>query len=288
MDVLLSRDDIYNLPSKQRVDAIVHAGTADLYLQRGPTVDRTLKSHYGDALESNLEQQRDLLEEVNMPDNGVVRITPGKLRCDFLMWVALRAPVEEEVMDTAVQVERLRQGVDALLRFAAERQATRVAIPQWLGQVKFAEDAEHAEHVVRAILTYEEQCYADKRSTGVEEVLVCNLSYALQRRLQQKLGRLVKEMQSDEQRNASRSTTASSSRKSRPRQSAAKKRLSPADIQEGLQRAKEYRIHATFAKDDWINHPRFGLGRVIEVHPEGMMFTALFEDASQRRLVHGR
>lgn len=49
---------------------------------------------------------------------------------------------------------------------------------------------------------------------------------------------------------------------------------------------KTYSARAAFAVDDVISHPKFGLGVVTELHPDGKLDIAFKEGI--RRLVHGR
>jgi hypothetical protein len=54
-----------------------------------------------------------------------------------------------------------------------------------------------------------------------------------------------------------------------------------------LQAAPYDRTHAYYS-GEWFIHPSFGAGQVQAVFGPERMFTALFEDGEERRLIHAR
>src|SRR5687768_741772 len=92
MDVSLLATSVYDLPSSRRVGAIVYDGTSDLRLWPGPGTDRLLLAAYGPTLQQALDAERAQVEGGLLPRGGMLRVHPGKLHCDMLVWIATRDP----------------------------------------------------------------------------------------------------------------------------------------------------------------------------------------------------
>src|SRR5690349_6349579 len=91
MDIFWANAALLALPSSQRVEVLVHDGSTDLRLWPGPGPDRDLVETYGPGLREALEAQR-IKAGGSVPIGEVVRIHPGKLHCNYLLWVSTRGP----------------------------------------------------------------------------------------------------------------------------------------------------------------------------------------------------
>src|SRR5262245_27596411 len=92
VEVALVNASVFALPASQRASAIVYDGTSDLGLWRPPGLDRDLLHAYGDTLGGVLGKERALLRGRALELGQALRLHPGKLRCDYLIWVASRPP----------------------------------------------------------------------------------------------------------------------------------------------------------------------------------------------------
>src|SRR5690606_19746071 len=127
MDVHLIPVSALELPSSQRVDVIVHDGTTDLRLWPAPGPDRDLLDHYGPELTAVLDHERERLEEGRLPIGAILRLHPGKLHCNFLLWVASRGPEKAGIQAPAPSVDILEKAVRDALEFVRERHVARLA-----------------------------------------------------------------------------------------------------------------------------------------------------------------
>ena len=89
MDIFWANAAALSLPSSQRVEVLVHDGASDLQLWPGPGPDRNLLDAYGPGLREALEAQRKK-HNGSLPLGEAVRLHPGKLHCNYLLWVATR------------------------------------------------------------------------------------------------------------------------------------------------------------------------------------------------------
>lgn len=287
MDVLIVRSSLYTLPSQQRVDAIVHDGSADLRLWPGRGPDSDLREVWGEGLQEALDTERQRLGGGPVPLYRPVRVQPGRLHCDFLVWVPTRPPEPGATREPAPDAQGVEQAVRAVLEFVADRDVGRVAfeaLGAGLGELPVID---RLEHVVRASHRFFEERYREGRPAGVDQVLVCEPSGATVRELSRRVRSLVRET-IDPQPTAPRPERAKSqARTGGGRRSPKRAKLGPDEVARAQSTAPRYDIHQTYVTGDWMLHPKFGAGRVEQVTPEGAI-VVLFEDGEQRKMVHGR
>lgn len=294
MDVNLIATSAFDLPSSQRVDAIVHDGTTDLRVWPGPGPDRELLEHYGPELGAVLDRERERLEGGLLPIGSMLRLHRGKLHCDFLLWIATRPPEKAGIQAPAPPREVLEKAVKDALAFVSERHVARVAFRTLGAGPSALDEVERIALIARAANEYHDECYAAGRPTGVEEVLVCHPHASKIASARQMLGRAVKvanlpapvreETPAPKRRAASKTNTKKSA--------AAAKRppritLTDDEIARARATAGPYdRAHA-YSVGDFFLHSKFGVGRVEELTPEGFILV-LFESGETKRLLHGR
>jgi O-acetyl-ADP-ribose deacetylase (regulator of RNase III) len=294
MDVQLITSSVFDLPSSQRVDAIVHDGTTDLRTWPGPGPDRDLLEHYGPELPRVLERERERLEGGELPIGGMLRLHRGKLHCDFLLWVATRPPEERGIQAPAPREEVLRRAVKEALAFVAERHVARVAMgPLGAGPEELPE-VDRLVLVARAANAYYDECFQAGRPAGIEEVLVCHPYSSRIAEARRKLGRSVQVVQPAPRPAAAepkpkRRRVASGGRTSKAKKAPAKPKVRLAEEEIGRARASAevYDRSREYAVGDYFVHPKFGVGRVEELTPEGFIMV-LFEGGETRRLLHRR
>lgn len=295
MDVNLISTSALNLPSSQRVDAIVHDGTTDLRVWPGPGPDRELLEHYGPELASVLERERERLEGGELPIGGMLRLHRGKLHCDFLLWIATRPPEKAGIQAPAPSKDTLRAAVKSALAFVSERHVARVAFLPLGAGPSAADEVERIVLIAQAANEYHDACYAAGRPTGVEEVLVCHPHASKITEARRQLGRAVKvaevpaparEEEAKPRKKAPSPSTGASGKKSSPRR-AAKVTLSEDDVARARATAGPYDRGQTYAVGAFFLHPKFGVGRVEELTPEGFILV-LFENGETKRLLHSR
>ena len=285
MDVLLTRRSLYSLPSKQRVGALVYDGASDMQLWPGPGPDRDLRDHYGDRLQQALDAELRHTGQGALEIPSVIRVHPGRLHCDFLAWVATREPEPGSEQSPAPDAEQLKAAVFAALRFVAERSVERVAMAALGHGPGELPRAERIEIIARAAHEYEEICYQEGRAAGVEEVIVCEPLASIFRQAEQKVRGLAKPSEPEPE---VRAAPTPRRRASAPRKTAVKKpTVDPAEWNAGRAVAETYSMRARYSHSQWLSHPKFGIGRVEDVTPEGAI-VVLFEDGSLKKLAHGR
>lgn len=289
MDVLLVAHSAFELPTSLRVAAIAHDGAGDLRLWPGPGPDRELAMAYGDQLADVLEDARAQLPGGQLELGKALRIHPGRLHCDFLMWLASRPSepgVEQEPAPGEPQIARL---VESALEFAASRHASEVALPA-IGSGRDAlDETERLVAVVAAANRYEEQRFAAGRPPVVERILVCHPKQAVLsavRRRVQSQARVVASSQTGVDSAPRKTTVRGQSTARRPRKTRTPT-LDPQEVATARVKAAPYSWSHQYAQGEWLLHPKFGAGQVREVTPEGGI-VVLFEDGNQRRMVHAR
>lgn len=294
MDVTLINTSVYDLPSSRRVGAIVYDGTVDLRLWPGPGTDRVLLSAYGPSLPSVLDNERGQIPGQQLARGEVMRMHPGKLHCDMLVWVGIRAPEPGTERAPAPKGEEITAAVDAVLRYVAGRNVVRIAFAAFGAGPGELPPEERLARIVRAAHAYEERCFAEGRSPVVEEVLVCEASSAVLAAARRKVEGLAKTalppkpLPGDKPaERAPRAARTSSASGSGARGSSRKPRLDPDEIALQKTRAATYDRAHSYVAGDWLLHPKFGAGRVEQITPEGAMMV-LFEDGEQRKMLQGR
>ena len=294
MDVQLITSSVLGLPTAQRADVIVHDGTTDLKLWPGPGPDRELLEHYGEELPTVLERERARLEGGMLPIGELLRLHRGRLHCEFLLWVATREPEHRGIQASAPKAAVLTEAVKSALRFVAQRRVDRVAFgplgagPDALGEV------ERLVLVARAANAYYDECFKAGRPANIEEVLVCHPFSSKVGEARRALGREVKVVQpapapaaASEKKATRRRTTSGPTKKGSRRAAAPKARLTEDELGRARASAEVYDRGREYVLGDFFVHPKFGVGRVEEITPEGFIMV-LFEGGETRRLLHRR
>lgn len=303
MDVVFANASVFALPGSQRADAIAYDGTVDLGLWRPPGPDRDLVELYGDTLSSVLAKERALLSSGKLALGAGVRLHPGKLRCDYLIWLGVKPPHGKDEPAPAPALALIEQAVGAALELASKHDTSRVAFGVFGSGPGQAEPSERLAAVVRGAHEFRARLLQKGASTPIEEVLVCSPSSADIAKARRLTARLTKTVAIEPQprpverssargggtsgggRGASgsaRSVATPASRKGRSR------RLDPAEVSLARTRAQPYDRSRTYHEGEWFMHPTFGAGQVQLVLAGERMVTALFEDGEERKLIHAR
>lgn len=291
MDILLINASAYALPVSRRAGAIVYDGTRDLGLWRPPGPDRELVDAYGD-LGAALEKERVHLGAGGLEPRGVLRLHPGKLRCDFLIWLGGRGPHGATSPATPPSLDEIEVLARRALEFAAERNVLRVAFGPMGEGPGAAPVAERMAAVVRGAAAYRDACRAAGRASPVEEVFVCAPSAAEVAKAKRLVARLAKADVAPPPRPAQAAAAPRSRRSAsgsaRTRTRSAASRLDPDALTRARVTADAYDRTRAYVEGDWFVHPKFGVGQVRTVMVAEQMVTALFEDGQERRLIHDR
>lgn len=286
MDVVIVRSSVYSLRSRQRVGAIFYDGAADLELWPGRGPDSDLREAWGPGLQESLQKERAHAGGEPVPMGQGLRLPPGRLHCDFLLWLVTRPPQPGTDPEPAPTLELLARAAMWGLEFVAERNVTDVAMPAlgcWPGEV---DRAERIAILVRTAHEYEERCFAAGRPPVVERVAICEPEGATVRAAHRLVARLAK-AEDPAPPSAAKPTRAASSSTGRKRRSTKKPVLDPAEVSRALQVGRPYDRTHVYGEGDWFVHAKFGAGRVQQVTPEGAI-VVLFEDGVERKMLHGR
>jgi len=302
MDVQLIAAPAHDLPSSQRVDAIVYDGPTDLRLWRPPGADRELLEHYGDQLPRVLEREREQHPSGQLKIGEMVRLHRGKLHCDFLLWVATRPPEDAGIRAPAPNAEVISRAVVDALAFCSTRHVSRVAI----GALGWGPDElptiDRLVIVARAANAYYDASYAQGRPAGIEEVLVCDPMPSRIREAQRKLGRDVKVATAGPSPSAASSTPARTARRrssdggggtstrkrtTRAKPAAPSATLTYDEVSRARASGDPYDRTRKYEPGDYMVHKKFGVGRVDSLTPEGFIMV-LFENGETKRLLHDR
>lgn len=253
-------------------------------LWRPPGPDRALRDVYGDNLPDVLEKERARLGDVEL--GTPTRVHPGKLHCDFLIWVAGRPPHGDARPSAAPDVAVVEILAQRALEFASERGVQRLAFPA-LGEGRGGAEAhERLAAIVRSADRFKLACFNAGRPSGVEEVLVCDPSGVAVTRARRLVARVLQTRTVDTSVPKRRDRKATMSR----RGSTAKRKprgLDPEEVARARPHADVYDRTHTYAVDDWLIHPTFGIGRVEMVDLERRI-KIKFENGDEKTLIHAR
>lgn len=284
---------VLELPSSQRVDAIVHDGTSDLRIWPRPGPDRDLLDHYGSELPAVLERERRRLPGGELDIGAMLRLHRGKLHCDFLLWIASRAPEDRGIRAPAPNTTILERAVKDALAFVAQRHVLRVAIGALGEGPKELDEAERLVVIARAANAYYDECYKAGKPAGVEEVLVCHPHASKISAARRTLGHTVKVVASAAKPAPSpakpkrkRAAPAGGGRKKTTRK-AATPSLSAEEVGRARATAGPYDRALTYEPGQYFVHGKFGVGRVESITPEGFIIVR-FESGAEKRLLHNR
>jgi O-acetyl-ADP-ribose deacetylase (regulator of RNase III) len=294
MDIFWANAAILALPSSQRVEVLVHDGSSDLRLWPGPGGDRDLLDAYGPGLREALDAQR-VKARGGIALGDVVRLHPGKLHCNYLLWVATRGPEQNAQRADAPNVALIEQVVVRSLEFAGSNGSISVAFGALGDGPKAAPPEERLASIVRAAHRHQESCYASGKPARVEIVRVCDARSGVTAAARRLVGRLAHA--APEPAPSARESAADRSPKKtlaggRPRSASApagKRRgaegLDAGDVAQRRVTASPYDRAHRYRETEWFVHPRFGVGQVRRVTPDGAI-EVLFEDGSTKKMLH--
>ena len=299
MDILLLQASVLHLPSSKRASALVYDGTVDLGLWRPPGPDRDLWDAYGDELRGVLDKERKRLPGQVLPPNGVLRLHPGKLHCDFLIWVGGRPEHGDTEASAAPSVDDISEMTRKVIEFVSQHDVVRVAFPA-LGKGRGeAPVVDRMVAIVKAVAAYKEACFEAGRPTHIEEVIVCDpssVNVAKAKRLVEKIAKAgyaepapppPSAASTRSSARSPRSSTASGSSAGTGRKRGAP-RLNPEDVAAARTRAPAYDRSHHYGENDFFIHPTFGVGQVKVVKQAERMVVVLFEDGQERTMIHAR
>lgn len=258
---------------------------------------------YGPGLREALEAQR-TKHGGEVPLGDAVRLHPGKLHCNYLLWVATREPERDAQLADGAPIELLERAVERCLEIAGSNGSISVGF----GAIGEGPNAVPPEQrlaaIVRAAHRYHEACFASGRPARVEVVRVCDPRGGVTASARRLVGRLAQTApeptpvrietveRPPARRAASRTTAASrSSAGARAPASASRRRavevLDPGDIAQRRVTSNPYDRARRYAESEWFVHPRFGVGQVKRVTPDGAI-EVLFEDGSTKKMLHAQ
>ena len=290
MDIFWANAAVFALPSSQRVEVLVHDGASDLRLWPGPGPDRNLVEAYGPGLNAALDAQRKRYGE-ELPPGEVIRLHPGKLHCNYLLWASARGPEQDGQQGAAPSSDLIGQIVVRCLQLAADNGSLSVGFGAFGDGPGAASPEERLACVVRAAHRYQEECYQTGRGARVEIVRVCDPRSGITTAARRLVGRLAQTApeprypapEPASKRTVSlgrkRATTTGGGRRSKSDQ------LDPEAVAQHRVTANPYDRARRYQEGDWFLHTRFGVGCVRRVTPEGAI-EVLFEDGATKKLLH--
>ena len=288
MEVALINASVLALPASARADAIVFDGTEDLELWRPPGPDRDLLTAYGETLTALLAKERAQLPRKRLQHGEALRIHPGKLRCDFMIWVASRPPHGDAAPSPAPALSEIEGMCASALRLAVKHSAVRVAFGPLGPGTGAADAAERMAAIVRGARAYEADCLKRGEPALLEEVLVCApnaADIAKAKRLTASMAKQVAPAPTPRF-DSSPVERSPARRPASPRRGKAK--LDPNELAQARSHATTYDRTRIYTSGEWLLHPSFGAGQVQAVAIAERMITVLFGDGQERRLIHQR
>ncbi len=291
MDILLVTSSVFDLPSARRVGAIAYDGAADLQLWPGRGPDSDLNEKYGPGLQRALDIEQKKLEGRELAIGNAVRLHPGRLHCDFLVWLSTRPAEHGTAREPAPNAEVLSGSVISALQFVAERSVERIAFPVLGGGPGEMTVAERLELIVRAAYAYDEKCFGAGQPTVVEQVLVCEPQWAVINAVRRNVAGMAKSASLSPEPPSGNDSSQGKTREKRNSEirtkgrSVSRRRLDPNEVERMRHRLERYDRARRYIVGDWFLHPKFGVGRVEESPHTGPVLVT-FEDGQQRKLVH--
>jgi len=295
MDILLTQAAVLQLMTSRRAGAIVIDGPTDLRLWQPPGPERDFSHAYGPQLIDTLDKERRRILGGKLTIGDLLRLHPGKVHCDFIIWIATRPPHAEIAQAPAPPLSVIFSAVKSALAYAAERNVVRIAFGPLGAGPGEAETAERLATIVRASHEYKEECATAGRRLAIEEVQVCHPSSAVITQAQRMVQRMAKATRPEPTATATATATATPPAKKKARKFGAtttrapriSSKLSADDVNHARATAHPYDRTRVYLQSQWLIHPTFGVGRVDIVHDEKMI-TVRFEDTQQRKLIHDR
>jgi O-acetyl-ADP-ribose deacetylase (regulator of RNase III) len=288
MDLNLVQANPYDLPTSRRVGVIVHDGTTDLKLWPGPGPDKELLSAFGPDLTRVLESERTRAGGA-IPVGTLVRLIPGRLHCDFLLWIASRGPENKGVQAPAPDRELLEQSVAAALEYVRERNVIRIAFPALGHGPGQLDDAERLAIIAKACHKHYEANLASGRGNSIEEVVLVDPRLSVITAARRMVGQIAK-MAAEPPPRVPQSDRPPAKAKAKPKADGAKRgapRLDASEVSRVRAYAKPWDRTVRYGVGDYFIHAKFGVGKVHEHTPDGFI-VCLFEDGETRKLIHAR
>jgi O-acetyl-ADP-ribose deacetylase (regulator of RNase III) len=295
MDIFWANAALLSLPSSQRVEVLVHDGSSDLRLWPGPGSDRDLVEAYGPGLREALDAQR-LKAGGGVALGEAVRIHPGKLHCNYLLWVATRGPEQNGQRADAPPKELLEQVVVRCLEIASSNASVSVGFGALGDGPKALAPEDRLAAVVRAAHRYQESSYATGKPARVEIVRVCDPRSGVTAAARRMVGRLAHaapdplpsprldaSMDRSPKKTISLGKPRAASAAGKPRRGA--EVLDEREVAQWRVTGKPYDRSHRYQEREWFVHARFGVGQVKRVTPEGSI-EVLFEDGSLKKMLH--
>jgi O-acetyl-ADP-ribose deacetylase (regulator of RNase III) len=299
MDIFWANAAVLSLPSSQRVEVLVHDGASDLQLWPGPGPDRNLLDAYGPGLREALDAQRKK-HGGSLPLGEAVRLHPGKLHCNYLLWIASREPERDAQMADAPPIDLLERAVGRCLEIAGANGSVSIGFGALGEGPSAAAPEQRLAAIVKAAHRYHEAAFASGRPAHVELVRVCDPRGGITASARRLVGRLAqsapeppptREAVSATPRRATSASAGGRSTGGRPSAATSRRRvaevLSPADIAQRRVTANPYDRSRRYTEAEWFVHPRFGVGQVKRVTPDGAI-DVLFEDGSTKKMLHAQ
>ncbi len=295
MDIFWANAALLSLPSSQRVEVLVHDGSSDLRLWPGPGADRDLSEAYGPGLREALDAQR-LKAGGSVAIGEAVRIHPGKLHCNYLLWVVTRGPEQNGQRADAPKKELIEQVVVRCLEIASGNLSISVGFNALGDGPNAAAPEDRLAAVVRAAHRYQESSYATGKPARVEIVRVCDPRSGVTAAARRMVGRLAHaapdplpspKLDSSAERSPKKTLAMGKSRStgaaSKPRRGY--EQLDEREVAQARVTGKPYDRSHRYQEREWFVHARFGVGQVRRVTPEGSI-EVLFEDGSLKKMLH--
>lgn len=292
MDIVILQASAYELPTSRRVGVIAHDGTTDLRAWPGPGPDKELSFAYGPPeLTRLLDTERERVGGT-LPVGSVLRLHPGRLHCDFLLWLATRAPEQAGIQAPAPSKETIETVVRGVLDFVATRNVIRVAFPALGAGPSSIGDAERLAIITKACSAYYEDCLANGRPNTIEEVMICDPRLSVVTAARRLVSHIAKTpapekplpgAAPEKPARAARASAAGAKKKAIvvPRKS----RLEEREIAHARANSRPWDRAAHYRVGDFFVHAKFGVGRVEETTID-QFIVVLFEDGETRRLIH--
>jgi O-acetyl-ADP-ribose deacetylase (regulator of RNase III) len=292
MDIFWANAGVHSLPSSQRVEVLVHDGASDLRLWPGPGPDRNLLDAYGPGLREALEKQREK-RAGHFEIGEVIRLHPGKLHCNYLLWAVTRGPEQNAMQADAPSLEIIGQVVLRCLEIAANNNSVSIGFGALGEGPKAAPPEERLASVVRAAHRYHES----SRAARIEIVRVCDARSGVTAAARRLVGRLAQSAPEPppilrEPPGPAAKRTLTGSRVRPPQATVASKRraadvLDEREVAQKRVTAAPYDRAQRYKDGDWFVHARFGVGQVKRLTPEGAI-EVLFEDGTTKKMLHAQ
>jgi O-acetyl-ADP-ribose deacetylase (regulator of RNase III) len=295
MDVFWSNANVLALPSSQRVEVVVHDGARDFSLWPGPGPDRLLVDAYGPGLREVLAAQQ-LKHKGGLPMGEVVRMHAGKLHSNYLLWAALRDAEVDARQAPAPGIPAIQEVVVRCMEVAAQNASISIAFGALGEGPNAAPPEERLAAIVRAAHRYYEQCIASGRPPRIETVRVCDVRAGVTASARRLVGKLAQSapdpvnkplVEPSLRTRPARAASSSSARTGPGSRTRKPVGLDPNEVSARRVNANPYDRARTYRENEWFIHPKFGVGQVKRVTPEGAI-DVMFEDGSTKKMLHAR